>query len=114
MSDLFHQSRLATFEKDGERWVAMRPIVEGMGLSWQGQQEKLNGNRGRFNYQGILTVGADGKSREMGCIPLWCYPLWLATINPAKIPRPEVQQRVDILISSASQLLKPLRPQSAV
>jgi hypothetical protein len=28
----FHGSRLDTFEKDGERWVAMRPIVEGIGL----------------------------------------------------------------------------------
>ena len=37
----FHSSRLATFEKDGERWVALKPVAEGMGVSWQGQHAKL-------------------------------------------------------------------------
>jgi len=64
----------------------MRPVVEGMGLSWQGQHEKLAARRDQFNCQDILTVGGDGKRREMLCIPLRRYPMWLATINPAKIP----------------------------
>lgn len=64
----------------------MRPAVQGMGVSWQGQHAKLDVSRERFNYQDILTVGADGKQRAMGCIPLRRYPMWLATVDPAKGP----------------------------
>jgi hypothetical protein len=69
----FHGSQLATFEKDGERWVALRPVVEGMGLSWGGQRDKLEANGERFNRTDIRTVGADGRQREMACIPLRRY-----------------------------------------
>ena len=92
----FHGSRLATFEKDGERWVALRPIVEGMGISWSGQRTKIEADGDRFNRADICTVGADGRRREMLCIPLRRYPMWLATINPAKIPNPAVRQRVEL------------------
>jgi hypothetical protein len=72
----------------------MRPVVEGMGVSGQGQHAKLAANRERFSYQDILTTGADGKRYEMGCVPLRRYPMWLATINPAKASNPAVRQRV--------------------
>jgi hypothetical protein len=80
----FHGSPLATFEQDGERWVALRPVVEGMGLDWSGQRAKLAAQRERFSCGDIPTTGADGKRYEMSCIPLRRYPMWLATINPAK------------------------------
>lgn len=82
----FHGSPLVTFEHAGERWVVMRPVVEGMGLDWASQFTKLKGSQSRFNHCDIATVGADGRQREMTCIPLRRYPMWLATINPARIP----------------------------
>lgn len=71
----------------------MHPVVEGMGLNWAGQQQKLAADPGRFNCMDIHTVGADGRTREMACIPLRRYPMWLATINPAKISNPAVRAR---------------------
>ncbi len=96
-------SRLLTFEHQGEKWVALRSVVEDMGVSWQGQQAKLAADRDRFNHQGILTVGADGKQREMLCIPLRRFPAWLYGINAAKLPNPAVRQRVE-LYQAASRL----------
>ncbi|WP_267428509.1 phage antirepressor N-terminal domain-containing protein [Methylobacterium sp. GC_Met_2] len=84
----FHGSPLAIFEHAGERWVVMRPVVEGMGLSWGGQRDKLETNASRFSRTDIRTTGADGKQYEMTCIPLRRYPMWLAAINPAKISNP--------------------------
>ncbi|GAB6971907.1 phage antirepressor N-terminal domain-containing protein [Methylobacterium phyllosphaerae] len=75
----------------------MRPVVEGMGLNWAGQQQKLSADPGRFNCMDIHTLGADGRQREMACIPLRRYPMWLATINPAKVLDPAVRQRVEQL-----------------
>ena len=89
----FHGSPLATFEKDGERWVVMRPVVEGMGLNWAGQQQKLAAARSRFACMDIHTHDSSGRAQEMTCIPLRRYPMWLATINPGKIPNPAVRQR---------------------
>ncbi len=71
----------------------MRPVVEGMGLDWSAQRAKLASQHARFNSGDITTVGADGRQREMTCIPLRCYPMWLATINPAKVPNPAVWQQ---------------------
>lgn len=79
----FHGSRLDTFEHQGERWVVLRPVVEGMGLSWGSQFTKLTKDRERFGCSDIETTGADGKRYVMTCIPLRSYPMWLATSNPA-------------------------------
>lgn len=38
----FKGDTLITLEKDGEHYVAVRPIVENMGLDWKRQSEKLN------------------------------------------------------------------------
>lgn len=89
----FNGDRLATFEKDGERWVAMRPVVEGMGIAWTSQYAKLSANPSRYGMRDdIITHDAMGRrQREMTCIPLRRYPMWLATINPAKIFDPTVR-----------------------
>jgi hypothetical protein len=70
-----HGSPPATFEHTGERWVAMRPVVEGMGLDWSAQRAKLASQHARFNCGDITTVGADDRRREMTCIPLRRYQM---------------------------------------
>lgn len=72
-------ARLATFEHEGQRWVAMKPIVEGMGLGWASQFKKLKAGP-RLNHCDITTVGADGRRREMACIPLRREMLSLTSI----------------------------------
>ena len=92
----FHGSPLATFEKDGERWVVMRPVVVGMGLAWQSQNAKLNAGGDRYGVRNdIITRDAGGREQAMTCVPLRRYPMWLATINSAKIPNPAVRQRAE-------------------
>lgn len=82
----FHGDSLATFEHENERWVALRPAVEALGLDWASQTVKLAKDGDRFNCCDITTVGADGRQRQMLSIPLRRFPGWLATINPNKIP----------------------------
>lgn len=52
-----------------------------------------------------MTTGADGKRYEMGCVPLRRYPMWLATINPAKVPDPAVRQRVELYQDASAAAL---------
>lgn len=82
---LFCGRKLVAVEKDGEVFVAMRPIVEAMGLGWGAQNVKLNKNKEKLNCFGIETVGADRKARSMLCIPLKKLNGWLFSINPSKV-----------------------------
>ncbi|MBT4264613.1 MAG: hypothetical protein HOK67_10860 [Deltaproteobacteria bacterium] len=43
----------------------MKPIVTGMGLTWQGQLEKLKNNADKFNYNHMVIVPNDRKQGEM-------------------------------------------------
>lgn len=90
----FHDTTLQTVMEDGVQYVVMKRIVEGIGLSWQGQQGKLNTDKERFSYQDILTVGTDGKKYKMGCIPLTKLNGWLFSINPSKISNPETRNKI--------------------
>jgi P22_AR N-terminal domain len=91
----FHGDEIVTFENGGSRWVAMRRIIENMGLNWASQSVKLSEQAAKFNCCDIATVGADGKPREMVSMPIEKLPLWLASINPTKIKNGIVRTKVE-------------------
>lgn len=91
----FYGDGIVTFEANGEPHVAMRRIVENLGIDWGRQSKKLEADA-RFNCGHMSTVGADGRHREMLSIPVRKLPLWLATINPNKIPDAARRQKVEI------------------
>ncbi len=85
---------------DGETvWVAVRPIIENLGLSWSRQRKKI------FNDPVLSQVvaektttsqGKDGKTYkvQMLCLPLEYINGFLFKINPDKIPNPQVREKV--------------------
>jgi len=77
-------------DNNGVAYVAMREIVEGIGLSWGTQSIKLNENSKKFNCFHIETVGADGKNRQMLCMPIKKLNGWLFSINPKSNTRNEL------------------------
>jgi len=101
----FHGDQIVTFQKGGEPFVAMRRVVENIGLAWQSQHIKLREQADRFNCHDMVTVGADGKSREMLAMPVAKLPLWLATINPNKITDPAKRQKVEWYQSESAIVL---------
>ena len=86
---------LPTFEHNGEPWIAMRPVVEALSMSWGGQRDRLQSQAGKFLCQSIRTVGADGRSREMLSIPVVKFSLWLTTLNPNKVKEKETREKVE-------------------
>ena len=97
----FYGADLCLIEKDGEPHVAMRPVVEGMGMDWRSQQRKLSGERWRSVVVMMTTTGSDGKNYQMLCVPLRKLPGWLMSIEPSKV-HPEIRNKV-IEISRAKQ-----------
>lgn len=89
----FNGASLVTAKIKEVIYVAMRPIVEAMGLDWAGQTVKLNHNKEKFNCCDIATVAEDGKNRSMLFIPLRKLNGWLFSINPSKV-REDLRERV--------------------
>lgn len=88
----FYEDTVVLVGHDNEPFVAMKPIVTNMGLSWQGQHEKLVEKFGS-TIREILTVGDDGKQRGMICLPLRKLPAWLYSISPNKVA-PELRDKI--------------------
>ncbi|MDI1128794.1 phage antirepressor N-terminal domain-containing protein [Escherichia coli] len=69
----------------GVAYVAMKPIVENLGMSWSTQQTKLMKQISKFNCVHMNMVAADGKLRKLLCLPLKKLNGWLFSINPEKV-----------------------------
>ncbi|MCK5609318.1 phage antirepressor KilAC domain-containing protein, partial [Candidatus Pacearchaeota archaeon] len=78
-------------------YVAMKPIVENMGLNWPAQQQKLNKNKVKFNCIDIHIVAGDGKKREMTCMSLKKFNGWLFSVNPEKISETKIKVKEKVI-----------------
>ena len=77
-----------------EQLVAVKPVCEILGVNYTTQVEKLKSHPICGPTMVLsTTVGADGKEREMLCIPLQFFPGWLFSINPDNV-REEARERL--------------------
>lgn len=77
---------LQVVASESEQLVAVKPVCEILGVNYTTQVEKLKAHPifgSTVPLRGI--VAADGKEREMLCIPLQFFPGWLFTINPDNV-----------------------------
>ncbi len=88
----FHGDTLYLVNRNGEAFTPMKPIVDGMGLAWAPQHEKLKHRFGSTITE-IVMVAGDGKKRAMTCLALRKLAGWLHTINVGKV-RPELRDKV--------------------
>jgi hypothetical protein len=100
----FYGQELITLEINGEAYVAMRSITDGMGLSWSTQRQKLERQKDKFNCVHMNTVAEDGKMREMLCLPVKKLNGWLFSINADKC-RPDIREKVRTYQEECFQVL---------
>ncbi|HHV9545639.1 TPA: phage antirepressor N-terminal domain-containing protein [Escherichia coli] len=81
----FNGQQILTAMAAGVAYVAMKPIVENLGMSWSTQQTKLMKQISKFNCVHMNMVAADGKLRKLLCLPLKKLNGWLFSINPEKV-----------------------------
>lgn len=81
----FNGQQIITAVAAGVTYVAMRQIVENIGIDWTGQSVKLRSQKDKFNCRDISMVAADGKLRKLLCLPLKKLNGWLFSINPEKV-----------------------------
>lgn len=88
----FHEDTLVLVAHGDQPFVAMKPIVENMGLAWVPQYVKLTEKFGSV-VTIIITTGGDGKQYEMISLPLRKLPAWLYSINPNKVA-PALREKI--------------------
>ncbi|MCG9949203.1 hypothetical protein MIB43_004620 [Providencia rettgeri] len=81
----FHGQQIITAMEEGVAYVAMKPIVENLGMSWSTQLRKINENNDKFNCVHMNMVATDKKLRDVLCMPLKKLNGWLFSINPSKV-----------------------------
>jgi len=81
------------FEKNGTRWVALKPICDILGVEYKRQAKRVRENQ-------LISVGVhkytsprDGKSYDMLCVDVDCIGEWIFGINPNKV-KPEIKERM--------------------
>jgi P22_AR N-terminal domain len=94
----FYSSRIYTVEKDGEHYVAMKPICEGIGLQWHAQRKRILRhpvlNEGA-SMMDSTCLGIDGKKyvTEMLMLPLIMLNGWLFGVDANRV-KPEIKDRL--------------------
>jgi len=96
MSDLipvpFRSSTLFLADVDGTPYTPMKPVVEGMGLDWSAQRQKLSENKARWGVV-FIPSPTEGGRQDMLCLPLRKLTGWLMTIQPTRV-KPEIRDAV--------------------
>lgn len=88
----FYDDTLQLVCRGDEPYVAMKPVVENIGLDWKSQHVKLTEKFNSVMVE-IAATGADGKQYNMTCLPLRKIAAWLYSINPNKVA-PELRHKI--------------------
>ena len=81
----FNNQQLLTVEKDGIKYVAVKPICENLGLAWSSQRTKIVENHVLSEGVTIIDIPSEGGPQQTVCLPIDMINGWLFTINPNKV-----------------------------
>ena len=81
----FNNQQLLTVEKDGIKYVAVKPICENLGLDWDSQRTKIKNNHILNEGAVIITFPSEGGPQQTTCLPIDMINGWLFTISPILI-----------------------------
>ena len=78
----------------GKAYVAMKQIVEGMGLDWEKQLQRIKEHPVLSEQVSpIRGVPSAGGPQTMMCLPEEALPFWMALVNPNKV-KASIRSRV--------------------
>ncbi|EBA4734577.1 hypothetical protein BCZ00_19375 [Salmonella enterica] len=89
----FHGAELYVVNHNGEPYTPMKPIVDGMGMTWQSQHRKLMERFKTCIIEMMIQLPGDTQRRLVICLALRKLAGWLQTISPNKV-RPEIRDKV--------------------
>ena len=100
----FHGDELLAHQDERGVWVVFKRVCESLDLGYASQTQKLKG-KPWATVTTIVTVAEDGKSREMMALHLDALPMWLATIDAARVA-PTVRAKIERYQVEAARVLR--------
>jgi hypothetical protein len=93
------KNELQIITQDNEKFVPIKTICDQLGIAYQPQVERLKNDPIMGSTTTLrVSVGADGKNREMLCIPFKYAFMWLSKINPKNV---EVEARPGLIAAQS-------------
>lgn len=93
--DFYGDPIMVALLPNDEVYVPLKPIVDYLGLDWGGQHQRFLRDDLLVRRSALVQVSAaDGRTREMLCLPLDLVPGWLFGISPRRV-RPELAQKLE-------------------
>lgn len=90
----FHGQSILASAIDGKPYVALKPLVENIGLQWEAQYKRLQRNPVLKSTMSVMDmVAEDGKTREMLCLPLSMLNGWLFGVDVNRV-REEIRPKL--------------------
>ena len=102
----FRGDDLYGFKQDDGVFLALKPMVEAMGLDWSGQLQRVK--RDPILAEGMVVMPIPfgrGAGQEAVCIKLDLVNGWLFTIDSARIRDDDVRQKVQTYQRECYQVL---------
>lgn len=100
----FHGDSLYVVTHKNEPHTPMKPIVENMGLTWSPQRRKLNDNKDRWGVTIMITPTKSG-DQEMLCMPVRKLPAFFGTVQPNRIAKQEIRERIILYQNECDDVL---------
>jgi len=80
----FYGSKIPVIEKDGKLMVAMKPIVEALGLDWSGQLRMIKNDPVLNEGMDVTSIPTSSGVQETVCLPLDYLNGWLFKIPASR------------------------------
>lgn len=100
----FHGDTLFAFEREGEPFVAMKPIVLALGLDWEGQRQRIARDQVLSEGACMIPAPSAGGIQETICLPLHLLNGWLFGVDAARV-KPEIRDKITLYRRECFQAL---------
>ncbi|MGO1079705.1 phage antirepressor N-terminal domain-containing protein [Inquilinus sp. CA228] len=90
----FHGDTLFAMHRNGDTYVAIKPICEALGLAWHGQRERIRRDPILSEGMVITPIPSAGGTQDTACLRLDLVNGWLFTIEEGRVKDEAVRQRV--------------------
>ncbi len=92
--DFYGESLIAVRDTNGTVWVPVRRLYEAIGVSFQGQLDRIERDPVlQEESQSVSVTLTDGRTYDMSCLPLKYVRAWLFGINANRV-RPEIREKL--------------------
>jgi len=89
----FYDNEIFTVEKDGEHYVAMKPVCENIGLQWQAQFNRIKRHPVLSEGVSMMDIPLNGGDQKMLMLPIKLLNGWLFTVDANRV-KPEIRDRL--------------------